>query len=47
MIDIENAKKVFKEYVQNYDLNNGKIALKVGHILRVSEISKKRRANEK
>ncbi len=41
MIDIENAKKVFKEYVQNYDLNNGRIALKVGHILRVADISKK------
>lgn len=41
MIDIENAKKVFNEYVNNYDVNNGKIALKIGHILRVSELSKK------
>lgn len=41
MIDIENAKKIFKEYVSNYDINDGKIALKYNHILRVSEISKK------
>lgn len=41
MINIENAKKVFKEYVKDYDLNDGKIALKVGHILRVSNISRK------
>lgn len=41
MIDIENAKKVFKEYVSNYDINDGKIVLKYNHILRVAEISKK------
>lgn len=41
MIDINNAKKVFKEYVSNYNLQDGKIALKVAHILRVSELSKK------
>lgn len=41
MIDIEEAKIVFKEYVNNYNLNDGKIALKVGHILRVSELSKR------
>lgn len=41
MIDINNAKKVFNEYVKNYDLNDGKIALKVGHILRVAALSKK------
>ena len=41
MINIENAKKVFKEYIKNYDLKDGKIALKVAHILRVSSISKK------
>ena len=35
MIDIENAKKIFKEYVSNYDINDGKIALKYNHILRV------------
>ncbi|MBO5349382.1 MAG: HD domain-containing protein [Clostridia bacterium] len=41
MINIENAKKVFKEYIKNYDINDGRIALKVAHILRVSSISKK------
>lgn len=41
MIDIENAKNVFKEYVSNYDINDGKIALKYNHILRVAEISKR------
>ena len=41
MIDIENAKKVFKDYVSNYDINDGKIALKYGHILRVASISKR------
>lgn len=41
MINIENAKKVFREYIKNYDLNDGKIALKVAHILRVSSISKR------
>ena len=41
MIDIENAKKVFKEYVSKYDINDGRIALKVAHIQRVSAISKK------
>ncbi len=40
MIDIINAKKVFKEYVSNYDITDGKIALKVAHILRVAELSK-------
>ena len=41
MIDINNSKRVFKEYVSNYNLQDGKIALKVAHILRVSELSKK------
>ena len=40
MIDINNAKKVFENYVKDYDIKNGKIALKVHHILRVSTISK-------
>lgn len=40
MIDINNAKKIFEEYVGNYDLGDGKIALKYNHILRVAEISK-------
>lgn len=40
MINIKNAKEVFKEYVNKYDAYNGKVALKISHILRVSEISK-------
>ncbi len=41
MIDIEKAKNEFKEYVKNYNLEDGKIALKIGHILRVTEKSRK------
>lgn len=41
MIDIEKAKNVFKEYVKNYNIENGKISLKIGHILRVTEKSRK------
>ena len=40
MIDIENAKRIFKEYVSGYNLDDGKILLKYNHILRVAEISK-------
>ena len=40
MIDIENAKKQFLEYVKNYDINNGRINIKMRHILRVAENSK-------
>lgn len=41
MIDILKAKKTFKEYVKNYNPNNGKIALKISHIERTANISKK------
>ena len=41
MIDLLKAKKVFKEYVKDYDIENPKIALKVAHIERVSAIAKK------
>lgn len=41
MIDIENAKKIYKEYSNNYDLTNPKITLKIAHTYRVSELSKK------
>lgn len=41
MIDIKKAKQAFKEYVKNYDTENGKIKLKIAHTYRVSEISKK------
>ena len=37
MIDIENAKKVFDEYVSNYDPIVGRIKLKIEHIKRVAE----------
>ena len=40
MIDIENAKRVFKEYVKDYNPNDGKIALKISHILRVTQKSR-------
>ncbi len=40
MINMEHAKQVFLEYVKNYDANDSKIALKIGHILRVMELSK-------
>lgn len=41
MIDITKARKFFKEYIKDYDIENPKIALKVAHIERVSEIAKK------
>lgn len=41
MIDIDKARNVFNEYIKNYDIKNGKIALKVAHILRVAQISRK------
>ena len=40
MIDIEKAKKAFKEYVKNYDSNNPKIKAKISHIQRVAINSK-------
>ena len=40
MIDITNAKNEFFKYVSNYDSSNGRIKLKIEHILRVSKISK-------
>ena len=41
MIDIQKAKKVFKEYVKKYDDTNPKIKIKMEHILKVAENSKK------
>ena len=41
MIDIDKARNVFNEYIKNYDINDGRIALKVAHILRVAAISKR------
>lgn len=40
MIDIDKAKKEFISYVEKYDMNSGRINLKVKHILRVVENSK-------
>ena len=40
MIDMEVAKRAFAEYVKKYDIENGKVALKVKHIYKVAEVSK-------
>ena len=40
MIDLEKAKKVFDEYVNNFDIENGMIKLKIEHTKRVAEIAK-------
>lgn len=40
MIDIIHAKKEFEKYVSNYNPENPKIALKIGHIKRVANVSK-------
>ena len=41
MVDITKAKRAFKEYVKNYDITNKKIQLKIAHIERTAEISRK------
>ncbi len=41
MIDILKAKQVFKEYIKNYNPEDGKIKIKIAHIERVSQIAKK------
>lgn len=40
-IDKEKAKKVFADYVSNYDSSNEKIKLKIDHTYRVSELCEK------
>lgn len=40
MIDIEKAKKYYKEYISNFDLEQPRIALKAEHIYRTSEKAK-------
>ncbi len=40
MIDIKKAKEEFMKYVSDYDMNSGRISIKVKHILRVVENSK-------
>ena len=47
MIDIENAKKVFNEYVKNFNPEDGRIKLKIEHILRVANYSKQIATNLK
>lgn len=41
MIDLEKAKKEFLSYASNYDSNNPHISMKISHILRVMEWSRK------
>lgn len=41
MIDIVKAKQAFKEYVKEYDINDKKIELKVGHIERTAQMARK------
>ena len=41
MIDILKAKQVFKEYIKNYNPEDGKIKINIAHIERVSQIAKK------
>ena len=38
-MDLEKAKQEFLKYTSNYDANNGSIARKIGHSIRVMEIS--------
>lgn len=40
MIDLEKCKKIFKDYVNNYDMSNDKINLKYYHTLRVTNFCK-------
>ena len=40
MIDLEYARKNYKEYLSKYDLSNDKAKLKVEHTYRVAEISR-------
>lgn len=41
MIDIDHAYEEFRKYVSNYNPENSRIALKIGHIERVAHISRK------
>ena len=46
-IDIIKAKEIFKEYVKNYNPEDEKIKIKIAHIERVSQISKRLAENLK
>lgn len=41
MIDIKKASMAFSKYVKPYDMNNGKIALKVKHTYKTVDVAKK------
>ena len=41
LIDIKKTKQEFKRYVENYNPKDEKIKIKINHIERVAEISKK------
>lgn len=41
MINIETAKKEFKNYIQAYDPKDAQVAIKIAHILRTAKVSKK------
>lgn len=40
MINLDKAKKVFEQYVSNYDRNNDKVLLKINHTYRVMKCAK-------
>lgn len=41
MIDLEQARKAFKEYVKNYNPEDKQVALKIGHIERTAIMARK------
>mgnify|MGYP000444064601 CR=1 FL=1 len=41
MIDLLKAKRAFKAYVENYDIENPNIALKISHTYRTMEVARK------
>lgn len=40
MIDCIKARKVFSDYVKNYDVNNGKVKLKIVHTFHVADLAR-------
>lgn len=47
MIDIQKAKRQVKKYVSNYDIENNRIRVKIGHIERTASIAKEIAKNMK
>lgn len=39
MIDCDRALKAFSDYVKNYDVNNGKVRLKIVHTMHVADLA--------